>query len=92
VTTQLQLISIIIILLLHVSDGLSVHHRGFGTVHVAAGICQAVDPEMGGISGECVCVWFVALQHVTSECVHKLHYYNIYTHSLVTLPISGFAV
>jgi len=30
---------------LHVSDGLSVHHQEFKTVHTATGICQTVNPE-----------------------------------------------
>jgi len=39
---------------LHVSDGLSVHHQESKTVHIATGICQTVNPEMGKITSECV--------------------------------------
>ena len=38
----------------HVSDGLSVRHQEFKTVHAATGICQTVNPEVGRITGECV--------------------------------------
>jgi len=39
---------------LHVSDGLSIHHQEFTTVHTATGICQTENPEMGKITSECV--------------------------------------
>jgi len=32
---------------LHVSDGLSVHHQEFKTVHTATDICQTANPDMG---------------------------------------------
>ena len=39
---------------LHVSDGLSVHHQEFKTVHTVTGICQTEITEMGKITSECV--------------------------------------
>ena len=41
---------------LHVSDGLSVRHQKFKAVRTATGICQTVNPEMGKITSECVCM------------------------------------
>ena len=34
--------------ILHVSDGLSVHHQEFETVHTATGICQTDTPQYEG--------------------------------------------
>jgi len=39
---------------LHVSDGLSIHHQEFKTIHTAIGRCQTEIPEMGKITSECV--------------------------------------
>jgi hypothetical protein len=39
---------------LHVSDGLSVNHQEFKTVHTTAGTRQTVNPEMGKIISEWV--------------------------------------
>jgi len=39
---------------LHVSDGLSVHHQEFKTVHTATDIRQTVNPEMSKTASECV--------------------------------------
>ena len=41
---------------LHVSDGFSVHHQEFKTVHTATGICQTVNPEVGKIASKWVYV------------------------------------
>jgi len=67
---------------LHVSDGLSVRHQEFKTVHTATGICQTVNPEMGKITSE--------RAHMLYSSVKIL--WIKFIHSLVILPIAGFTV
>jgi len=43
---------------LHVSDGLSIQHQEFKTVHTATGTCQTVNPEMGKTNKMHQCIKF----------------------------------
>jgi len=45
---------------LHVSDGLSVHHQEFKTVHTATGICQ---------TGTAVCLLADRQQYLFGKCL-----------------------
>ena len=52
---------------LHVSDGLSVHHQEFKTVHTTSGVCM------------CVCVYiyiyiYIYMKHAVSQLVEALRY------------------
>ena len=42
---------------LHVSDGLSVHHQEFKTVHTALGVCHTEIPKMGKVTGEFIYIY-----------------------------------
>ena len=54
---------------LHVSDGLSVHHQEFKTVHTATGICQTLASRQQYLFDICLCIsWIikrlVELEHI----------------------------
>ena len=48
---------------LYVSDGVSVHHQEFKTVHIATGICQA---------GTAVCLLASREQYLLDICMYSL--------------------
>ena len=48
---------------LRVSEGLSVHHQAFKTVHTATGICKNVNPEMGKITSESIYIYIYIYTH-----------------------------
>ena len=78
-----QCIKFIYFRILHVSDGLSVHHQKFKTVHTAKGICQTVNPEMGKITSECEHVYYNIYIYI---------YIHTHTHICVCVCLWGTAV
>jgi len=64
---------------LHVSDGLSVHHQEFKTVHTATGICQADTavclPEADSsicLTNVCCCMYSLELMMMDGKTVRNM--------------------
>jgi len=60
---------------LHVSDGLSIHHQEFETVHTTTVICQTVNPEMStqlwiySLTDGCCCMYSLELLTIDGKTV-----------------------
>jgi len=55
----------------HVSDGLSVHHQEFKTVHTATGICQT-DTAVCLLANACCCTYSLELLMMEEKTVRNM--------------------
>ena len=58
---------------LHVSDGLSVHHQEFKTVHTATGICQTDKADSSVcLTNACCCMYSLELLMMDGKTIRNM--------------------